>query len=123
MKKNRSSSFFKSLIYAFSGVKYFFLNERNGKIQLCLAVLTFLLGTGLGLTSAEWIAILICIASVISLEMLNTAIENLCDLVHEEFHPKIKIAKDVAAGAVLCASIISAIIGSIIFIPKIIMLL
>ena len=71
----------------------------------------------------EWIIVLICIAMVIGFEMLNTAIETLCNMVQEEYHPLIKIIKDVAAAAVLWVSIISVIIGLIIFLPKLISLI
>ena len=123
MKKNNTQTFLKSFVHAFNGMKYFFLHERNGKVQLCMAVLAVALGAGFGLTPAEWTAVLLCIALVPGLEMLNSVVEKLCDLVQEEFNPKIKIVKDVAAGAVLWVSIISAIIGCIIFIPKILALL
>ena len=69
----------------------------------------------------EWIAIGFCIAFVIAMEMLNTAIEKLCDVVHQEVHPGIKKVKDIAAGAVLISAIFSLITGLIIFLPKIIM--
>ena len=69
----------------------------------------------------EWIAIGFCIAFVIAMEMLNTALEKLCDVVHQEVHPGIKKVKDIAAGAVLISAIFSLITGLIIFLPKIIM--
>jgi diacylglycerol kinase len=62
-----------------------------------------------------------CIAFVISMEMLNTAIEKLCDVVHKELHPDIKRVKDIAAGAVLVSAIFSLMTGLIIFLPKIIL--
>ncbi len=64
-------------------------------------------------------AVLLCSGSVLCLEMLNSALEKLADIVEPAFHPQIKIVKDVAAGAVLLASIMSAIIGTIIFLPEI----
>jgi Diacylglycerol kinase len=68
-------------------------------------------------------AVLFCIGLVISLEMINSAIERYCDLVTTDFHPGIKVIKDVAAGAVLVASITSLIIGLIIFIPALVQFL
>lgn len=112
----------KTFANAFNGVQYFFKNERNGKIQAGTAILVLIAGFYLKLSSTEWIIILVCIAAVIGLEMLNSAIEQLCNLVHKEYHPSIKIIKDMAAGAVLFAAVISATAGLIIFLPKIIML-
>ena len=60
---------------------------------------------------------------VLSLEMINTAIERICNIVHKEPHPGIKIIKDLAAGAVLLAAFVAAICGTIIFLPKIIIYL
>lgn len=109
----------KAFEYAFSGMYHFFLYERNGKIHLAAAIVVVMLAVGLGLQATQWILLLLCIGTVICLEMVNCAIENLCNHVQEEFHPVIKIVKDVSAGAVLCASIISAVIAAIIFIPAI----
>lgn len=113
----------KAFINAANGLKFFFKNERNAIIQTGIAAFVMLAGMYLHLSSAEWIIILLCIGAVIAMEMMNTALEHLCNLVHKDFHPSIKIIKDVAAGAVLFASIISAVIGLIIFIPKILPLL
>lgn len=109
----------KTFTAAFNGIGYFFKTERNGKIQAAAAVSAILAAFWLHISAVEWILILFCIAAVIALEMVNTAIEHLCNHVHEAYHPSIKIIKDVAAGAVLFASIISVITGLIIFIPKI----
>jgi len=67
----------------------------------------------------EWILILISIGGVISLEIINTSIENMADFIHDGIHPQIKIIKDLSAGAVLIFSIVAFFIGIIIFIPKI----
>jgi len=103
---------------AFNGVIHFFQRERNGRIQLCAALLVTGVGFWLHASRSEWLAILLCIGSVLCLEMLNSAIEKLCDVVHKEFSPVIRIVKDVSAGAVLFASIISIIAACIIFLPK-----
>ena len=113
----------KTFAAAFSGIGYFFKTERNSKIQAAAALLAILISFWLHITAVEWVLILFCIAAVIALEMVNTALEHLCNHVHEDYHPSIKIIKDVAAGAVLFVSITSVIIGLIIFIPKILPLL
>jgi undecaprenol kinase/diacylglycerol kinase (ATP) len=109
----------RSFINAFSGLGYFFRHESNGRIQSVMGLSTLALAGWFHIRTLEWILILICIGSVLSLEMLNSALEKLCDLVQPDFHPQIKIVKDVAAGAVLWASLISAVIGAIIFLPEI----
>lgn len=119
MRFNKQQSILKALGNAFNGMRYFFLHERNGKIQLCVAAAVVGLAVGLGVSTTDWIALLLCIAMVLSLEMLNSALEKLCDLVQEDFHPIIKIVKDVAAAAVLVASIMAIAIGCIVFVPKI----
>ena len=113
----------KAFINAFTGMKYFFLHQRNGKIQLCAAAAVVALAVGLGVSTTDWIALLGCIAMVLGLEMVNSALEKLSDLVQEDYHPVIKIVKDVSAAAVLFVSIIAAIIGCLVFLPKIIQLL
>lgn len=112
----------KAFGFAFYGLFLFMKSERNGKIQMAISVLVISAGIALQITAHEWIIVLLCIAAVLSLEMLNSAIEKLCDLVYEEYHPTIKIIKDVSAGAVLWTAIVSAIIAFIIFLPKIILL-
>ena len=113
----------KTFSTAFSGMRYFFKTERNGKIQATIAAGIILTALYLKLSATEWILILLCIAGVIGLEMINAALEHLCNHVHEDYHPSIKIIKDMAAGAVLFFSITSMITGLIIFIPKIFPLL
>lgn len=97
---------------------HFFLYERNGKIQLAATTVVIALAVGLKVNATEWQTVLLCVALVLCLEMMNTAIETLCNVVQEETHPKIKIVKDVAAGAVLLSCIISVIVAGFIFLPK-----
>lgn len=113
----------RSFKYAFSGMYHCLFYELNFKIHVIAAVIVTVCGILLKISGLEWIAILICIAIVMSLEMMNTAIERLCDIIQPEIHPKIKVIKDVSAGAVLAAAFGSAMIGLFIFIPKIIFLL
>ena len=108
---------------AFNGISIFFSSERNGRIHAGAALLVIITASLLHVSATEWLALIFCIAMVLSLEMINAAIEQLCNLVHPEYHPLVKIIKDIAAAAVLCASIFSAITGLIIFLPKIIVLL
>ncbi len=113
----------KSFYYAFNGIKICFASEINFKIHLAAAITAVALGFVLNISLFEWVAIIFCIALVASIEMINTAIEKLCNVVYEGINPKIKMVKDIAAGAVLLTAIGSLIIGCIIFVPKIIDLL
>lgn len=112
--------FLNSADFALQGVRRFFSNERNGQIQAVFGLAAILLGFILSITAFQWLLVLFCIGLVISLEMINSAIEKFCDLVTTDFHPGIKIIKDVAAGSVLVASLFSLITGLVIFIPAIV---
>ena len=112
--------FIKAVLFAWQGVTQFFVRERNAKIQTVMGVLAITLGLTVSISLYQWMFVLFCIALVISLEMINSAIERYCDLVTIDYNPSIKIIKDVAAGAVLIASMTSLIIGLIIFIPAIV---
>ena len=116
-------TFLNAVLFALQGIKQFISRDRNGKIQIVFGASAIILGFAVSLTSFQWVLVLFCIGLVISLEMINSAIERYCDLVTTDFHPGIKIIKDVAAGAVLVASIMSLIIGLIIFIPALIQFL
>jgi undecaprenol kinase/diacylglycerol kinase (ATP) len=105
----------KSYGYAWNGLKKAFVEERNLKIQAAAASIVIFLAFYFQISAWEWIALLIVIALVIGLELINTAIENLTDLVMKEHHPLAGKIKDISAGAVLFAAAISVIVGFIIF--------
>ncbi len=108
-----------SFANAFHGLRDCILHEKNFRIQYVIAILIVLAGVFFKLTQTEWILILICFSVVLSFEIINSAIEKLCDLVCPNFNLTIKKVKDMAASAVLLSAIISFIIGCIIFLPKI----
>lgn len=110
-------SFLKSVSFAISGISASF-KEKHIRIHYCISTLVVLAGLYFRLSMAEWIFALSCIAGVIALEMVNTAIERSVDLVTGEYHLLAKQAKDIAAGAVLIYSIYSVVVGIIIFGPK-----
>lgn len=110
-------TFIRSFDFAFQGMLQFFSKQRNAQIQTVLGIVAITLGFIVSISPYQWLLVLFCIGLVISLEMINSAIEIFCDMVTTDFHPKIKIIKDVAAGAVLVASIASLVIGLIVFIP------
>lgn len=113
----------KSFAFALAGIRLCFRSEANFSIHVLLTIVVLLFSIALNISANEWIAVSFCIAFVISMEMLNTAIEKLCDIVHKEIHPAIKNVKDIAAGAVLVSAAFSLITGCIIFLPKIFMYL
>jgi len=108
----------KSFSNAARGIAILFKSQLNAKIEFSIAVFVVLAGFYFSISSTEWMAILLCIALVLGLEGINTAIELLADKLHPGFDINIGKCKDVAAGAVLIASIVAAIIGFIIFAPK-----
>jgi len=112
--------FLKALQYAGNGIRHASVHETNFRIHLFATFSVVLTGFCLAISSTEWLAIITCCMLVLMAELLNTAIEVFCDSVVKEPLPAIKIVKDVAAGAVLVTAIGSAIIGVIIFLPKII---
>ncbi len=114
----KPQNIFSSFGNAFNGIFHFFGHERNGKIQLTVAVTAIGFALYYHVNAVEWAITLLCIGAVLCLEMVNSAVEKLCDLVQPTYHPIIKIVKDVAAGAVLFASIISVTIAAIIYLPK-----
>ncbi len=124
--ENRKESYktannvFISFKYAFSGISYVLKTSRNFKIQLIFAVLSLIIGFLLQINLSHYMILVATIMSVLILEVLNTSIESIVDLVvKKEFRSLAKIAKDTSAGAVLLASINSVIIALYIFFPKI----
>ena len=115
-----SSNVLKSFKYAFSGISYVLKNSRNFKIQLIFAVTSLMIGFLLQISQSNYVILIATIMSVLILEILNTCIESIVDLVvKKEFSSLAKISKDTSAGAVLLASINSVIIAVYIFVPKI----
>ena len=122
LKKLKMSRLIKSFGWALSGLKDCILHEKNFRIQYVIALLVIIAGLFFSLSKTEWMIIFLCFAVVLSFEIINSAIEKLCDLVCPQFNLTIKKVKDMSASAVLFAAIISFIIGCIIFLPKIISL-
>jgi diacylglycerol kinase len=115
--------FFRSFKYAGRGILAAFSSENNCRIQVAVAAGVVGLSCYLRLSPLEWAVVTICIGLVIGLEMINSAIEKACDRITREQDDYVRYVKDMAAGAVLWVSICSAVVGAIIFIPKIIRLI
>jgi len=110
----------KSFVYAGKGIVSFIKKEHNAWIHLSVSILVVFLGLFFHISSIEWIAVIICISLVLSAEAFNTAIERLVDFISPEHNKAAGEIKDIAAGAVLICAIATAIVGLIIFIPKLI---
>jgi diacylglycerol kinase (ATP) len=105
--------------YAFQGIVIAFKTQQNFRIETVAAIIAIVAGFVFHITALEWLVVLLCIASVLCLELVNTALESMCDVYSTAINPTIKIVKDTAAAAVLIASFIAFVIALIIFIPKI----
>ena len=109
--------------YAFNGIYFLVKSQHNAWIHLIIAFLVIFAGVFLGVSAIEWCFLVFAIGFVLSAEAFNTAIEELTNLISPQQNNKAGRVKDVAAGAVLITAVIAAIIGIIIFLPKIIILL
>ena len=107
--------FFKSFKYAFRGIVYCINNERNMRIHIVVAIYVLYFSGFYSLSVNRFCLLIAVIALVMALELLNTAVERACDAIQTEISPLIKMAKDVAAGAVLVAAVGSVFIGVLLF--------
>lgn len=117
LDKKRLTNSFK---YAFEGILQAYVGEQNLKIHTVIAALVIIFGFILKISYTEWLVCLVLIGLVLMAEFFNTSIEYLVDLASPEIHPLAKATKDTASAGVLMMAIISAIIGLIIFVPKLI---
>lgn len=118
MNINFFKKVFNSVGHAFHGITNCFRQEDNCKIHLVFTVAVLVINFILRINSIEWCLTIFAIGFVWSAELFNSAIERTVDLCTPNFHPLAKISKDMSAGAVLVAALMSAIIGLIIYIPK-----
>ena len=116
-QKNEWAKFIAGFGYAFHGLWYTICTQRHARIHVLIATLAITMGIVLHISALEFAIIFVVITGVFTTEMLNTVAELCVDLASPEYHPLAKIAKDVAAGAVLANAILSIIIGLFIFLP------
>ena len=117
----KNHHFKQSLQHAINGIKTVFQDERNFRFDVAAAILVVILGVLLKIERLAWYWIIFCIFLMFILEMLNTVVEQLVDLmVEHNYHLAAKKAKDVSAGVVLMGAIFVLIMASGIFIPKIV---
>ncbi len=109
--------FVASMLYALNGIRLAVRDERHMRVHLTAACIVIVVATVFRISKMEWLILLLTIGAVISLEMVNSAIERTVDLVTDEYRPLAKEAKDLAAGAVLVFALLSVIVGISIFTP------
>ena len=112
--------FFKGFYFAWKGISYSFSTQPNFRIHCLIALFVINAGFYFALNTVEWLWIIAATAVVFIVELFNTAIETLVDLVSPEFNPKAGLIKDISAAAVLIAAFMALIIGILIFLPKIV---
>lgn len=114
----RLLSLIRSFVYAFEGVGYLLRTQRNAQIHCLVGLCALALGAVLRIERWEWLGLALIITIVLAAEGVNTAVEAAVDLAAAgSHHPLAKIAKDVAAGAVLLCAIAAVVVGCIIFLP------
>lgn len=113
----RLSARLRSFKYAGAGILTMLQSQHNAWIHAVATLAVIAAGLFVGLSANEWVGLILATMAVWSAEALNTAFEFLADVASPEFHPLVKKAKDVAAGAVLLAALGAAVIGLLIFLP------
>jgi diacylglycerol kinase len=111
------TTFLRGFVYAWHGVVYAMRTQRNARVHAALAVTAVALGVVLRISPIEFALLFVAIANVFIGEMINTVVEACVDLVTTEYHPLARVAKDVAAGAVLVNAALSIVIGLFVFVP------
>ena len=107
-----------SFACAFRGIAALLKSEVHARIHLAATVIVLALGWWCEITAGEWLAVILAIGLVWVAEALNTAIEYVADLAHPDEHPEVKKLKDLAAAAVLFASVAALVVGLIVFGPR-----
>ncbi|MCX5774480.1 MAG: diacylglycerol kinase family protein [Fusobacteria bacterium] len=108
-----------SFKYAFEGLLTIIKEEANFRVHICLAIIVIIAGIIFKIPRTDWLAVAICIISVLIAEIFNTCIENVLDMLTTEYNPRVKKVKDMAAAAVLLVTVLSVAVGLLIFIPRI----
>ena len=111
----RPHSIWRSMGFAFDGLRYAFRSQRSLRIESFIAGFIVVIGFALNISRLEWVIVIISISFVIGLELVNTALEAVVDLVSPEYHPVAKVAKDVASAAVLTSGVGGLVAGLVIF--------
>ena len=107
----------KSFGHAAHGLGYTFVHENNFRVHTGAAMLVIFLGVFLKVSVRDWAVLVLVMALVLTLELINTAVEKLLDSVHPRLHATVGLVKDVMAGAVLLAAGAAVLVGGLVFIP------
>lgn len=107
-----------SFNYAVSGIILSIKSEKNMKIHYIIAIAVLGFGLLFDFTRVEFLILLFAITLVITMELINTAIENTVDMITKDYHPNARIAKDISAGAVLVAAVNAVIVGYLLFFDR-----
>lgn len=108
----------RSVTHAIAGIVSMLRSQHNAWVHAAATVVVVIVGACLGVSRYDWCWLTLAIVAVWTAEALNTAFEFLCDVASPEFHPLVKEAKDVAAGAVLLSAVGAVIIGALVFVPR-----
>lgn len=108
----------KSFRYAFAGIVFMLRSQVHARWHLLATIIIIASGFAFHVGRGEWLALILAMALVWTAEAINTSIESACDAITKDKHPLIGHAKDVAAGAVLIASIFAVIVAALVFVPK-----
>ncbi|MGL4948398.1 MAG: diacylglycerol kinase family protein [Mycoplasma sp.] len=119
MTKTGKRYWFRKFLYAFKGIFSAVKEEKSMIVHMIVATATIALSVGLKISWSGWIGVIISIGLVIAVELINTAIENLVDLVSFEYNINAQKIKDTAAAATLVTSVCAVVVALIIFIPRI----
>jgi len=113
----RQPTLVRSLRHAVDGIVHTIRTQRNARIHVAVSVVVIALGLFLGLDRVPWCMLALAIGAVLAGEAINTTVEALVDLLEPEFHERAKIAKDVAAGAVLLLAATAVVVGLLVLGP------
>ena len=113
-------SFLRGFVYAWNGLVYAIRTQRNARVHAAIGSAAILLGILLRISTVEFAMVFVAITLVFIAEMFNTVTEAVVDLITNEYHPLARIAKDVAAGAVLLNAMLSVVIGALVFLPHLV---
>src|SRR4051794_3087953 len=117
--QDRPFQLWKSFSYALTGIKTALWTERNMRIHLIASIFVIGCSFFFSISKLEWLFVIVAIGGILSLELINTAIERVVDMITEEYHPLAKQAKDLAAGAVFIYAVTAVVIGIFIFLPHV----
>ncbi len=119
----KSRSVAQSFSFALKGIRYAIIHERNMRVHIVAAILALLVCACLRCTPGEWCVVIMLTGLVLAGEMLNTVVETIVDLIEPAYHERVKIIKDVAAGAVLIFACVALTVGLIIYINALLRLI